>query len=203
MNHKVNNIQKLFDDSRDLYTNQVVGEADTILNDLNNCITNLKNNWKGIDAGKNINKVIKTYNNMVFIRNSLFSLCSDTSNIAHNYREIQNANGAGLEELAVVTGDTVSKMDEGEMDTTDQVSINPEANQAKLLLENSKNSIDGFISSVNTKFGNIRENWLSGPKREEAVSAFEQFSQLAKESQMLLNDVSSDITTAINNYGNN
>lgn len=203
MNHKVNNIQQLYDDTKDLYTNQVVGEADAMLNDLNNCIIGLRNNWKGIDAGKNINKVIKTYNNIVFIRNSLLNLCIDTSTIAHNYREIQNANGAGLEELIVITGDSVSVMGEDEIDITDQVSINPEVSQAKASLDTCKNSIEGFITNVSAKFTSISDNWVMGPKREEAVSSFEQFGRIATDSQTFLNDVSADITTALSNYGTN
>ena len=42
MNHKVNNVQQLYDDAKNLYTNVVQGKADNIVNSLNQAITTLK-----------------------------------------------------------------------------------------------------------------------------------------------------------------
>ncbi len=57
MNHKVTNVEELYESSKDLYDNVVVkgdASAETMLEELNNAITNLKANWKGADAGINI-----------------------------------------------------------------------------------------------------------------------------------------------------
>ena len=51
MNHKVNSVQSLYDDSVSLYNGVVNGTAVNLINDLNQGIENLKNTWQGKDAG--------------------------------------------------------------------------------------------------------------------------------------------------------
>ena len=53
MNHKVNSVQNLFDDARNLYVNVVTGGAssgDAIINNLQRGIEILKSCWAGKDA---------------------------------------------------------------------------------------------------------------------------------------------------------
>ena len=96
MNHKVNSVQSLYDDSVSLYNGVVNGTAVNLINDLNQGIENLKNTWQGKDAGVQIQNVVNVHNSLVGIRNALGQIAVDCSKIASNYREIQNANGAGL-----------------------------------------------------------------------------------------------------------
>ena len=61
MNHKVNNVQQLYVSATELYNNIVVGgdaSADTIITNLTEAIENLKQNWKGVDAGLKIQELI-------------------------------------------------------------------------------------------------------------------------------------------------
>ena len=67
MNHRVNNVQQLYDDANSLYNNVVLGTADIIINDLSQGITTLKSCWEGKDAGVQIQNVVEVYNAMVFI----------------------------------------------------------------------------------------------------------------------------------------
>ena len=71
MNHKVNSVQSLYDDAKDLYTRCVEGKADTLINGLSYAVTTLKNTWEGIDAGVQIQNVIDVHNGLVVLRNSL------------------------------------------------------------------------------------------------------------------------------------
>ncbi len=64
MDHKVNNVQQLYDDASNLYSNVVQGKADNIINSLNQAITTLKNSWSGADTGVQINNVVGVYNAM-------------------------------------------------------------------------------------------------------------------------------------------
>ena len=99
MNHKVQNVQQLYDDAKNLYEKVVCGKADEIINNLNQAINVLKNSWEGKDAGVQINNVVDVYNAMTKIRNALAGLAKDSSTVASKYREIQNANRAALESL--------------------------------------------------------------------------------------------------------
>ena len=50
MNHKVQNVQKLYDDSMNLYNKVVRETADSIIDNLKSGISTLKNTWEGKDA---------------------------------------------------------------------------------------------------------------------------------------------------------
>lgn len=202
MNHKVNNVQRLHESATTLYKNVVTGEgssADSILTNLNSGIENLKKNWKGVDAGKRIQEVIRVYNAMVSVRNALAQLAVDSSSIASNYRNIQNANGAGLESLSVLAFDAKTNLSDYS-DTTDTVDINPEAEAGKTSIINARDTMDPFISAVTAKYNEIMENWTAGTGRDNAQSAFDSFVSNANVYKQTLTDVSSNITTALQNY---
>lgn len=202
MNHKVNNVQNLHESAVALYNNVVVNgdaSADTILNNLNQGIENLKNNWKGKDAGLRIEEVIKVHNAMISVRNALASLAVDSSKVAANYREIQNANGAGLEDLTTLSFETKTNLGDYS-DTADTVDINPAAEQGKKLIDNANNSIDTFAGNVRVKYDEIMQNWTAGTGRDAATNAFESFISNVNQYKQVLSDVSANITKALQNY---
>lgn len=203
MNHKVNNVQQLHNDAVSLMNNVVTGSnessADTILANLNAGIENLKINWKGKDAGVQIQSVIRIYNAMVSIRNSLAELAVDSSKIASNYREIQNSNGAGLENLGILSFEAKVNLSDY-TDTADTIDINPEANTGKTKIDAANNNIDTFISNVKSSYTKITENWTVGTGRDKATSAFDSFISNANQYKQVLADVSKNITTALQNY---
>ncbi len=202
MNHKVNNVQNLHESAVALYNNVVVNgdaSADTILNNLNQGIENLKNNWKGKDAGLRIEEVIKVHNAMISVRNALASLAVDSSKVAANYREIQNANGAGLEDLTTLSFETKTNLGDYS-DTADTVDINPAAEQGKKLIDNANNSIDTFAGNVRVKYDEIMQNWTAGTGRDAAQNAFDSFISNVNQYKQVLSDVSANITKALQNY---
>lgn len=202
MNHKVNNVQMLHDDAMYLHNNLVVGGeagADSILNSLNQAIENLKANWKGKDAGYRIQEVIGVHNAMVTVRNALDQLAVDSSKIAVNYREIQNANGAGLETLGTLAMEVKTFLGDYS-DTADTVDINPLAESGKNAIDTANNALDTFISDVRARYNSIMENWTLGTGRDAAQGAFEMFMSNANKYKETLTEVSSNITKALQNY---
>ena len=202
MDHKVANLQQLHDDALYLYNNLVVGgenSADYILNNLSQSVDNLKNNWKGKDAGYRIQEVIEVHNAMVSVRNALAQLSSDSSRVAVNYRNIQIANGAGLDELAVINFDTKSRL-EGHSDTADTIDINPQAEVARNLIDGANNALDTFKVDVKTRYEDIMSNWTVGSGRNAARDAFDNFSANVNKYKETLSEVSSNITKALQNY---
>lgn len=203
MNHRVFQVQSLYDDSKSLLNNGVVGggesSADTILNNLYMGIENLKANWKGRDAGVQIQSVIKVYNAMVVVRNALAALASDSAKVASDYRQIQNANAAGLEELNVLAYELKTVLPDY-TDVADTIDINPEANGGRTNIDNANNSMDAFVGYVKLMYGKLMDNWQEGPGRDAADQAYNEFVNHANEYKETLSDVSRNIATALSNY---
>ena len=202
MDHKVANVQQLHDDAMYLYNNLVVGgenSADYILNNLSQSVDNLKSNWRGRDAGVRIQEIIEVHNAMVTVRNALAQLSSDSSRVAVNYRNIQIANGAGLDELAVINFDTKSRLTE-HTDTADTIDINPQAEIGRNLIDGANNALDTFRVEVKTRYDDIMGNWTVGSGRNAAKDAFDSFSANVNKYKETLTEVSSNITKALQNY---
>lgn len=202
MDHKVANVQQLHDDAMYLYNNLVIGgenSADYILNNLSQSIDNLKTNWKGKDAGYRIQEVIEVHNAMVTVRNALAQLATDSSKVAVNYRNIQIANGAGLDELGTISFDTKSTLG-SHTDTADTIDINPEAEMARNLIDGANTALDVFKTDVKFRYDYIMDNWTVGTGRDAARGAFDMFSANVNKYKETLNDVSSNITKALQNY---
>ena len=203
MNHKVNSVQNLYEDAVGLFNNVVTGgssaSADTIISNIKAGIDNLKGCWEGKDAGVQIQNLVIVHNGMVEIRNVLGSLAVDSSKIASNYRNIQNANGAGLEDLGVLSCEERAKT-EDYSDDRDTVSITEEANQGKAKIDSANDAMDEFIGNVKSYYGRIMDNWTSGTGRDNAKEAFEKFLSNSAQYKETLNAVSNSIAQAIKNY---
>ena len=203
MNHKVNSVAQLHEDAVSLYNNAVVGgantSADSIIANIMAGINNLKSCWEGKDAGTQIQNLVLVHNAMIEIRNALGELAVDSSKVAANYREIQNANGAGLEQLGALNCDPKSKI-EDYSDNRDTISISQEANNGKQKIDAANDAMDGFIQDVKKYYGQIMDNWTAGTGRDSAQAAFDNFLNNSSRYKETLNSVSSSITQAIQNY---
>ncbi len=203
MNHKVNSVAQLHESAVGLYNNVVVGgantSADTIIANIMAGINNLKGCWEGKDAGVQIQNLVVVHNAMVEIRNALGELAVDSSKIAANYREIQNANGAGLEQLGALNCDPRFKT-EDYTDNRDTVNITQEANNGKQKVDAANDAMDGFVSEVKKYYGQIMDNWTAGTGREKAQEVFDNFLNNSAKYKEILNNVSGSISQAIKNY---
>ncbi|MBR4694145.1 MAG: hypothetical protein IKP07_04975 [Bacilli bacterium] len=202
LNHKVDRVQDLYNSSEELYNNVVIKgdcSAENMLEDLGNAITNLKTYWHGADAGLNIQKVITIYNSLVEVRNALASLACDSSGVAELYRNIQIANGVNMPEIQRLHYSDKGKI-EDYTDNKDTIDISPEAEQGKNNIEAVVNSMDTFITNVNTKYNEIMDNWTQGTGRNNADQAFTEFLNKAAEYKKTLTGVSDTIANALKNY---
>lgn len=205
MNHKVNSVAALHESALKLNREQVMGasegSATTIMKNLKEGIEALKNSWQGMDAGTQINNVVTVYNAFVKVKNLLAGLSVETSRIASDYRSIQRANGAQLEDLAPIAESAPEVFMEAYSDTRDTVSITPDAVNGKAKIDAANNSMDVFVSEVRRVFAEIMENWTEGPHRQEANEAFDEFVNGSSKYKELLNEVSQSVATALQNYG--
>lgn len=204
MAHKVASVQTLYEDSVALYNDVVEGgneySAATIIKDLGEGIENLKENWGGRDAGAQINNIISVYNAMVGVRNALGILSSESSKVASNYREIQNSNGAGLEQFAALNSEDKTVMGDYS-DDRDTIDIKAEVSAGQAKINAAKNEIDLFISKAREACGRIMDNWTEGDaNREAAKEAIEKFLANADTYKEVLSQASGSVDTAIKNY---
>ena len=137
---------------------------------------------------------------MVGIRETLATLATISSQIAANYRDIQNSNGAGLESFGTVQADSKTTM-EDYVDNADTINITPEANNGKAKIDAANQAIEQFIQEARKYYNNIMQNWTSGSQRDELITRFETFLSNSNSYKETLNSVSQSITTAIGNYG--
>lgn len=200
MNHKINDVGKLYNDSTDLYKRVVKEQADGIINELDSAITTLKNVWEGVDAGVQINNVVDVHNGMVSVRNALASLAKDSSAVAANYREIQRMNKGNIEELVPITVDEGKARIPAYDDRRDTINITPEALNAKNRLDAATQEYDTFKTAVERGYNEIMNNWTAGIGRGNAESAFNEFMANANKYKQILTDVSESIATALKNY---
>lgn len=200
MNHKVNDVGQLYDDAKNLYNVVVKEQADKIISDLSSAISTLKNTWKGVDAGVQINNVVDVYNGMTSIRNALAGLAKDSSVVAANYRDIQRLNSANIEALTPLEVEgTVPRMEPYE-DTRDTIDITPEAVNGKTKLDSTNDSYESFAQAVDRYYNAIMDNWQAGPGRNNAEGAFAEFMSNSNKYKQTLEDVSGSIATALSNY---
>ena len=200
--HSLRNVEELYEDSRTLYTKVIMGEdssADTLIANLAVAIRVLETNWKGIDAGVNIQKVAEVHNELVSVRNALAKLACDSSKVAVDYRRIQFANGAPVSELSPIVISDKSTINV-EADTADTININPAADGGRLLIFKTVNQFDNFVSAARDVKDKILVNWLVGPGRNDADDAFNKFEANVKKYKDNLNLVSSVITSSLRNY---
>lgn len=200
--NKVNGVEELHNSTEDLYNNVVVkGEnsAEGMIDELNNGIKVLKNTWHGIDAGENIQAVVKIHNQLVKVRNALAKLATESSKVASDYRNIQIANGARLDAFDVLTSTDKIEL-EDYSDTKDTIDIVPEAEQGKNSIQAVASAMDVFVANVKTKYDEIMNNWIEGPGRDVAKSAFEEFLNDADANKKTLNDVADRVDQSIKNY---
>ena len=202
MDHKVEDVKKLYEDSTDLYNNVVVkneASAENMLSDLDAAIKNLKENWKGIDAGGKIQEVINVHNSLVRVRNDLAHLASDSSGVASYYRDIQIANDAHLERLEPLTVSDKTNLD-SYTDTEDRIDINEAAETGRDLIDNVRSVFDSFVGKVQEEYQEIMNNWTVGTGRDRANDSFNNFLDNAEAYKTTLRNVSDSITTALKNY---
>ena len=204
MAHKVASVQTLFEDSMDLHNDLVVGgkeySAATIIKDLDDGIANFKENWGGKDAGTQINNIIAVRNGMVVVSNSLDMLAGESSKVASNYREIQNSNGAGLEQFTALNAEAKSTIGEYS-DDRDTIEIKPDVTTGMIKINTAKTEIDAFITRTKEACNRIMENWSEGDaNRENAKQAIDEFLAKADQYKEVLNQASTSADTAIKNY---
>jgi uncharacterized protein YukE len=197
-------VQTLYEDSVALYNDVVEGgneySAATIIKDLEEGIANLKENWGGKDAGTHINNIISVYNAMVGVRNALGILSSESSKVASNYREIQNSNGAGLEQFAALNSEDRTVMGEYS-DNRDTIDIKTEVSAGQAKINAAKSEIDLFITKSREACNRLLENWTEGDQNtESAKEAIEKFLANADTYKEVLAQASNSVDTAIKNY---
>jgi len=201
--HRIISVQKLYEDAKYLLEKIVMGSADELIDSLEQGVAILKSSWEGSDAVTQINNVIDVTNAMIAIRNVLGNLAVDAAKIANVYREVQIANkGNNLSSLDLLRFDTKSMLERLPVDPnkSDSININPEVNNGKQKVTAASDAIQNFVTGAKSYMDAIMENWTAGPGRKNAQDAFDEFFSKSDQYKKTLQEVSTSIGTAIQNY---
>ena len=147
-----------------------------------------------------INNIIAVRNAMVGVSNAIDILAAESSKVASNYREIQNSNGAGLEQFSALNAEAKSTIGEYS-DDRDTIDIKPDVTTGMNKINTAKTEIDAFITRTKEACNRIMENWSEGDaNRENAKQAIDEFLAKADQYKEVLNQASTSADTAIKNY---
>ena len=202
--HKVTSVTELYSDSKKMYTDVVCGSnksANQLIATLERAINNLKTNWKGVDAGVQINSVVGVYNALVRLRNALAQFAYDSANVAVKYRDIQAANtNAGVEQFSALNIEFFNIMNEYS-DSSDTIDIAPDALNGSNDIATVAATLSDFYNAAYVIYEDIMDNWTAGAGRDSGEAAFADFKNNYESYSATLNDVSSNIKQALKNYG--
>lgn len=201
LDHGIKNVEDLYMDSRELYNTSVMSKADSIIGDLTSAINNLRENWKGADAGVNITDVIEICREITEVRNRLADLARDANAIAVMYRKIQEGNRANLGDLPPVSTVSRELYKNDYSDTADTIYIRPEAAVGKDSIGTAAKDIQSFVDSARLYKNKILDNWYMGPGRNQADDAFDAFDKSSKVKQAKLEEVAQIVGKAVDSYG--
>lgn len=201
LDHGIKNVEDLYMDSRELYNTSVMSKADSIIGDLTSAINNLRENWKGADAGVNITDVIEICREITEVRNRLADLARDANAIAVMYRKIQEGNRANLGDLPPVSTVSRELYKNDYSDTADTIYIRPEAAVGKESIGTAAKDIQAFVDSARLYKNKILDNWYMGPGRNQADDAFDAFDKSSKVKQAKLEEVAQIVGKAVDSYG--
>ena len=201
LDHGIKNVEDLYMDSRELYNTSVLSKADSIIGDLTSAINNLRENWKGADAGVNITDVIEICREITEVRNRLADLARDANAIAVMYRKIQEGNRAHLGDLPPISTVSRELYKNDYSDTADTIYIRPEAAVGKDSIGTAAKDIQAFVDSARLYKNKILDNWYMGPGRNQADDAFDAFDKSSKVKQAKLEEVAQIVGKAVDSYG--
>lgn len=204
MVHEISSLEELISSSTNVVNVDAKVTAKNVLDKLNQAYTILgvNENWKGKDAGAQINNIVEVYNAMAKYHYNLADLGTYVFNdIAVKYREIQSQNGASVEVPAkFATPEQVAAISY-QPDQRDVVEIkDDEANNAVADLDEAVKGLEELISAFKNDFSVITTNWKSGPKREEFMSEFQDFESNIKGFEEKLNEAKEHVSRAVANY---
>ncbi len=203
LNHKVNNVQQLLDDSKKLLTEVTNGgdaSAYSIIKNLHDAYDNLVANWKGPDAGVQINNLVTVYNGMVEFRLKMADLAISAYSVGIYYRNIQSANGAGVDVPSPLSDDISPNTESPYEDNRDTIDITPEAMEGKNNIDKANNSFGELENNFRELMNSIFGNWTAGDRRSDFEEYFRDFSSKFSNYQELLNNITKNITSALENY---
>ncbi len=200
--HRINDVDALSKSAQKIHDDLVGIQADGIVKQFDKIIADLKANWRGPDAVKNINRVIVIRNVVSRFRNALDKLAVESGNIAYKYREVQNSNLANRPTLSKIAPF-------GNLTEESQFSDSFEGVDVKAGLGDVRTPFAEVLSKIDTLMSNFESiktemldnNFQEGPEREDALAAFNTFK---KEYNDIVvpnaKALRTDIDTAAQNY---
>ena len=199
MDQSIENLDSLYDNTVNIYSNILGQTGEHILENINGAINDLKTNWHGRDAGVQIQGLTTVYNEFIDIYNNLELISVGMSKICRNYRNIQVAFKTQKEEKNILTYNKKTHMLDY-TDTDDRIDINEEVKNSVSKLESAISSYDSFMKQNKMMYDNIINNWTTGYGRDKLLDLYDSFFSKEEVYKEGLNIVTNSIKTALDNY---
>ena len=199
MDQSIENLDSLYDNTVNIYSNILGQTGEHILENINGAINDLKTNWHGRDAGVQIQGLTTVYNEFIDIYNNLELISVGMSKICRNYRNIQVAFKTQKEEKNILTYNKKTHMLDY-TDTDDRIDINEKVKNSVSKLESAISSYDSFMKQNKMMYDNIINNWTTGYGRDKLLDLYDSFFSKEEVYKEGLNIVTNSIKTALDNY---
>ncbi len=199
MEHSIENLGMLYDNTKFIYSNILGQTGENILSNLEDAINNLKNHWNGIDAGKQIQNLTVVYNEFVNIYNDLMRISVGMSKICKNYRNVQIAFRTQKSEKDVLRFNKKEYMPNF-TDNADSIGIDTEALNSIAKLDTAVSLYESFMQQNKTYYDSITSNWTIGTGRDKLISLYDSFFNRENVYQKGLSTVTGSIKRALSNY---
>lgn len=180
--------------------NLVRTSGNTLLENLQSNIANLKRHWKGSDATLHINNLISLYEALGSLAKSSANITAEAGNAIVALQEVRRSNGAAcmvgerLSAAGIEVG-AIAKCEETTEYYCEPGSTTTDYNQ----LDQISNDFKTFKSNFITDKESLMSNWLEGMNRAGALKCFDDFITNSETYSKYITDALTNLNTAISN----
>ena len=195
----IDNLDKGYEQSKGI-SDLIVNEGkDSLLEEFQLTIQDLKQHWVSSDAAEHINNLIAMYRTLGGHLNNLVGNIKNSADGIIGIQTLRAANGGGGQPGAKLR----DSMDIKGIDEAVQTSgYNLDAEDAKRIytkLKDLSDKYETFMQTINVKKDDLFNNWKKGANRESVRGAFETLDSQKEKNRGLFSNVLSKVGEAFNN----
>ena len=173
--------------------------GEEIISSLGSDISNLKVHWKGSDATKHINNLIKVYDALIAIVTDAKGVTSAAGNAIIAIQEVRRSNGGAGSVGSMLPNNAPDAASIPAAEETTEYSCDPSARSDYNQLVQICTDFVTFRNNFQSQKDTLLSNWTAGANREQAVSNFNEFEGNADTYNKYLTDAKENLEIAVSN----
>ena len=200
MNINVNNLDLGYNQCEELNT-LVKTSGEKLISELGSDINNLKVHWKGSDATKHINNLVKVYDALVAIVTDAKAVTADAGNKIIAIQEVRRSNGGAGTVGAMLSNNAPDASAIQPAEETTEYYCDPAARSDYNQLVQICSDFVTFKNQFQSQKDELLSNWTAGANREQAVNNFNEFESNTDTYNKYLTDAKDNLEIAVSNLG--